>query len=133
MTRLTTHDITVSVESLYQPQYSQPDEDKYVFAYRIQITNEGAESVQLLSRYWRIVEGTGTAREVEGEGVIGKQPVIDPGRTHRYVSWVQLSTPIGFMDGAYEFRRNWEDSPAEEERFQAGVPQFMHWAPELSN
>ncbi|MEM7573982.1 MAG: Co2+/Mg2+ efflux protein ApaG [Bacteroidota bacterium] len=133
MTRLTTQDITVTVESLFQPQYSEPDQDKYVFAYRIQITNEGAESVQLLSRYWRIVEGDGTTREVEGEGVIGKQPIIDPGRTHRYVSWVQLGTPLGAMDGFYEFRRQWEENPVDEERFQATVPRFLHWAPELNN
>ncbi|MEM6877487.1 MAG: ApaG domain, partial [Bacteroidota bacterium] len=72
MIKLTTNDITVSAESFYQAEYSEPEADKYIFAYRIRISNESAETVQLLSRKWRVVEGDGKEHLIEGEGVIGQ-------------------------------------------------------------
>lgn len=133
MIKLTTNDITVSAESFYQAEYSEPEADKYIFAYRIRISNESAETVQLLSRKWRVVEGDGKEHLIEGEGVIGQQPIIDPGKSHVYMSWVQMNTPMGSMEGYYEFRRNWEVDPQLEERFRVEVPKFTHWLPELAN
>ncbi|MEL6805741.1 MAG: ApaG domain, partial [Bacteroidota bacterium] len=101
--------------------------------YRIRISNESAETVQLLSRKWRVVEGDGKEHLIEGEGVIGQQPIIDPGKSHVYMSWVQMNTPMGSMEGYYEFRRNWEVDPQLEERFRVEVPKFTHWLPELAN
>ncbi|MEM6397218.1 MAG: Co2+/Mg2+ efflux protein ApaG [Bacteroidota bacterium] len=133
MIKLTTKDITVSAESFYQAEYSEPESEKYIFAYRIRISNNSLETVQLLNRRWRVVEGDGREHIVEGEGVIGQQPVIEPGKSHVYMSWVQMNAPIGAMEGYYEFRKNWEFGPEQEERFRVGVPKLVHWMPELAN
>ena len=86
MTSQTTERITVSAESFYQEQYSQPEQDQYVHAYRIRIVNNSALPVKLLSRAWEVIESTGERRLVEGDGVVGQQPTIPPGEAYEYNS-----------------------------------------------
>ncbi|MCX8211993.1 MAG: ApaG protein [Bdellovibrionota bacterium] len=131
MISLTTQEIRVSAESIYQHEYSVPNKRQYVYAYRIQIGNEGNVPVQLLSRTWEVIDGTGNRRVVEGEGVVGQQPVIMPGQFHEYTSWVQFETPIGAMCGSYIMQRM--DRFKEGTSFEVEVPKFMHVAPEMLN
>lgn len=131
MVSLTTQEIRVSVESIYQREYSVPAKRQYVYAYRIRIGNEGNVPVQLLSRTWEIIDGTGNRRVVEGEGVVGQQPVILPAQSHEYTSWVQFETPIGAMRGSYIMQRT--DRFNAGEFFEVEVPKFMLVAPEMLN
>jgi len=125
MVQLTTQDVTVSAESAFQAQYSDPSADKFIYAYRIQIKNAGTAAVQLLSRAWVVIDATGERRFVEGEGVVGKQPEIMPGQVYEYTSWVQFATPMGGM-----LRHSLN---GQEEYFSVKVPRFLHIAPELLN
>ncbi len=97
----TTRGITVSVRSFYLADQSEPDRSHFVWAYRVAIRNEGAETVQLLKRTWLITDGQGRTQEVHGEGVVGEQPVLEPGQSFEYTSGTPLATPSGFMRGAY--------------------------------
>ncbi|MEM9836508.1 MAG: Co2+/Mg2+ efflux protein ApaG [Bacteroidota bacterium] len=128
----TTQPLSVSTESIYQYAYSKPLEDLYVFAYRIKISNQGKVPAKLLRRHWIVTNAAGQVREVEGEGVVGQQPLIMPGQSHEYVSWIQLSTPLGAMEGSYIMERP-TSSPNETEEFSVPVPRFVHVAPELYN
>ena len=128
----TTQPIDVAVESIYQPVYSKPLEDLYVFAYRIVITNHGTLPAKLLRRHWVVTDATGQVREVEGEGVVGQQPTILPGQYHEYVSWIQLATPIGTMEGDFTMESSSIDDLGRTE-FKAEIPRFTHVAPELFN
>lgn len=130
MTSQTTQRITVSAESFYQEQYSQPEEDQYVHAYRIRISNNSATPIRLLSRSWEVIEGTGERRLIEGEGVVGQQPVISPGESYEYNSWVQFKTPIGAMQGSYVMYR---ETDGTENYFQVDVPKFLHLTPAVLN
>ena len=96
-----THDIRVSVMPVYIDERSSPADGRYFWAYRVSIQNCGAQTVQLLSRYWRIVDGHGRKEEVRGEGVVGEQPVLQPGEHYEYTSGCPLTTPSGFMQGHY--------------------------------
>ncbi|MCP9237060.1 Co2+/Mg2+ efflux protein ApaG [Lewinella sp. JB7] len=131
MTSQTTQRVRVSAESFYQERYSQPEELQYVHAYRIRIENHGDFPVQLLSRVWQVIEATGDRRHVEGEGVVGKQPVIQPGDFYEYNSWVQFATPIGAMQGSYVMYRR--DGDGVENYFEVEVPRFLHIAPAVLN
>ena len=97
-----TNGIKVSVEVSFQDEYSKPLADQYVFSYRVSIVNESNQTVQLISRHWYIQDASGGSREVKGEGVIGKQPVLAPGESHQYVSWCPLSTTVGKMYGTFQ-------------------------------
>ena len=97
-----TNGIRVAVRSFYIPEQSQPTEDHYFFAYRVQIRNEGTESAQLISRHWMITDGDGEKHEVRGPGVIGEQPVLHPGEQFVYSSFCPLKTPVGYMEGSYQ-------------------------------
>lgn len=101
METLITKGIKVSVETTYQSDYSRPSEGKYIHAYRITIENISSTTVQLMTRHWRVKDADGTSREIEGDGVVGQQPVISPGENYRYVSWCHLRTEIGRMWGTY--------------------------------
>jgi ApaG protein len=94
--------VTVSVETFYQPDYSNPANNEFMFAYRITIENNNAYAVKLLRRHWHIFDATGNLREVEGEGVIGVQPVINPGTKYQYISGCNLKTEMGKMYGNYQ-------------------------------
>ena len=131
MVSLTTEEVTVSAVGSYQPEYSVPTRRQYVYAYQIRIENKSLRSVQLLSRAWEVISGTGERRLVEGEGVVGQQPMILPGQSHEYTSWVQFETPVGAMNGSYVMRRSdrWGDG----ELFEVRVPRFVLIAPEMLN
>ncbi|MFO1187407.1 MAG: Co2+/Mg2+ efflux protein ApaG [Alphaproteobacteria bacterium] len=102
MYRATTRAITVEVQPMYLEDQSSPDEEHFVWAYRIQILNEGPETVQLLRRHWKITDANGQVIEVEGEGVVGEQPVLEPGSAFEYTSGTPLTTPYGIMAGEYQ-------------------------------
>ncbi len=101
MYRATTRDIEITVEPHYLEDQSAPEDGRYVWAYRVRIENCGAETVQLRTRYWRIVDAHGRTMEVRGPGVVGEQPVITPGDAFEYTSGTPLETPSGIMAGAY--------------------------------
>ena len=96
-----TNNICVSVRPFYLEEQSAPDEDRFVWAYRVNIENRGAETVQLINRHWRITDKLGRLHEVKGPGVVGEQPVLKPGESFEYTSGVPLPTPSGFMLGTY--------------------------------
>ena len=118
MSDLKTRDIQVSVKPYYLDDQSAPEEDHYVWAYRVTIENRGQEKVQLLNRYWCITDGRGSVREVRGAGVVGEQPVLEPGESFEYTSGAPLTTPSGIMVGSYEMR----DGAGQ--TFEVAIPAF---------
>ena len=110
--------IGISVATQYLADQSQPEAERYVFAYTITITNETASVCQLLDRHWVITDGSGNVEEVRGEGVVGQQPQLRPGESFRYTSGAILKTPVGTMQGAYGFVDDAGNS------FQAPIPVF---------
>jgi ApaG protein len=115
----TTRDIRVSVRSFYLTDQSDPDENRYVWAYRVRIENLGGNAVQLLRRTWRITDSHGRTQTVSGEGVIGQQPELDPGEVFEYTSGTPLDTPSGIMLGSYHMVM-----PATGETFDVAIPAF---------
>ncbi|HWB48738.1 MAG TPA: Co2+/Mg2+ efflux protein ApaG [Stellaceae bacterium] len=114
----TTRSIKVTVRPFYLEQHSDPANSHHVWAYHVRIENEGAETVQLRNRHWRITDELGRLQEVRGPGVVGEQPVLSPGQSFEYTSSCPLTTPSGFMVGDYEM-----ETPAGE-RFLIRVPAF---------
>lgn len=114
-----TEGVKISVETVYQDEYSNPGNDHYVFAYRINIENLSDYAIQLKRRQWLIFDSSGTQREVEGEGVVGLQPVIEPGESHSYVSGCNLTTDMGTMTGSYLMARLVDDT-----EFTVSIPKF---------
>ncbi|MDE8653307.1 Co2+/Mg2+ efflux protein ApaG [Novosphingobium album (ex Liu et al. 2023)] len=100
-----TDGIVVRVAVNFLPEQSRIEAGKWYWVYHIRIENDSDQTVQLLKRHWRITDGTGKVSLVEGDGVVGEQPVLAPGRSHDYVSGCPLSTPQGSMEGYYTFRR----------------------------
>jgi ApaG protein len=98
--------VRVTVRSEYLPHRSSPEERRYVFAYTVVIANEGGERVQLRSRHWVITDGRGRIEEVRGRGVVGEQPLLDPGESFQYTSGCVLETPQGTMHGTYRMQRD---------------------------
>ncbi|MEO0878853.1 MAG: Co2+/Mg2+ efflux protein ApaG [Pseudomonadota bacterium] len=113
-----TRGIRVSVEPNYLEKHSDPDEGRFVWSYTVRIDNFSSDIVQLRTRYWRIVDAEGLTEEVEGEGVVGEQPVIRPGEGFEYTSGAPLPTPSGLMMGAYSMET------AGGERFDVAIPAF---------
>ena len=97
----TTDGITISVRPFFLDDQSRPDESHYLWAYRVRIENRGQVPVQLLKRTWQITDARGRVQHVHGEGVVGEQPVIQPGHTYSYTSGCPLTTPSGIMAGTY--------------------------------
>ncbi|PWT83040.1 MAG: Co2+/Mg2+ efflux protein ApaG [Blastocatellia bacterium] len=97
-----TNNVRVEVESQYAPEHSQPFQSHWFFYYTIRITNEGDETVQLLSRHWIATDGIGKTEEVRGPGVVGEQPVLSPGESFQYTSGWPLKTPTGILRGTYQ-------------------------------
>lgn len=114
-----TQGIKVSVETEYQPSYSSPSQYHYVFTYRITIENQSDFTIQLLRRHWHIYDAGFSVREVEGEGVVGQQPVLEPGQSHQYVSGCNLKSGIGKMAGTYLMERIVDGA-----RFSVTIPAF---------
>jgi ApaG protein len=126
MYKAQTRGIRVTVVPRFVEEESSPDDGKFFFAYSVEITNDGEERVQLRDRYWRIVDGRGQVQEVRGPGVVGKQPVLEPGETFSYTSGCPLTTPGGTMVGRYTM------VTAEGETFQAEIPAFSLDSPHVN-
>jgi ApaG protein len=105
MSDVVTNGIRVEVLSRYSPENSRPLESEWVFQYTVRITNQGTETVQLVSRHWIITDALEHTQEVKGPGVVGEQPVLEPGRSFQYSSWCPLTTPTGMMHGTYQMVR----------------------------
>lgn len=120
---LKTQGIRVSVEPRFSLAQSDPNEGRFVFLYHVLMENEGAAPAQLLFRHWRIHEAGGIDSEVDGEGVVGEQPLLMPGTKHEYQSFCILRSPVGFMEGYYTF----VDDGGQE--FHVEVPRFHLSAP----
>jgi len=118
-----TDGITVRVAVNFLPEQSRIEAGKWFWVYHIRIENDTDETVQLLTRYWRITDGRGMVNVVEGDGVVGEQPTLLPGQSHDYVSGCPLTTPTGSMEGRYMFRR------ANGSTFEAAIPFFPLAAP----
>jgi ApaG protein len=123
-----TQNVEVVAIGIYLPQQSSPANQQYIYAYKIKIINHGNHTIQLLRRKWIITDGLGGIREVEGEGVIGQQPVLAPGQSHEYVSGTDMPTPIGSMKGYYLMRYIHTG-----ETFQVNIPAFTLCTPEYLN
>lgn len=121
-----TRQIKVSVMPVYIDERSAPQESRYFWAYRVTIENHGATTVQLLSRYWHITDARGRVEEVRGAGVVGEQPILGPGDSYEYTSGCPLTTPSGFMRGAYTMAD--EDG----RRFDVTIPAFALDLPDAS-
>jgi ApaG protein len=115
----TTRDIRIEVRSFYLADQSRPEEAKFMWAYRIRIENRGRETVQLLRRTWHITDAQGRRQTVNGAGVIGQLPVLEPGESFEYTSGTPLETPSGFMVGTYHMV-----VPDTGEAFDVAIPAF---------
>ncbi len=122
-----TNDIVVRVSVSYLPEQSEPAKGRWFWAYHIRIENEGESRVKLVSREWTIKDGRGARHEVRGEGVVGEQPVIDPGESFDYVSGCPLSTPTGSMEGRYFMMASDGSS------FTVDIPRFPLTAPAVTS
>ena len=121
----TTRSILVTAKPIYLEAESEPDAGRYFWAYTISIENCGQETVQLLTRHWQITDALGNQQEVRGDGVIGEQPVLEPGERFEYTSGTPLPTPTGFMVGSYNMRN------ANGERFDIAIPAFSLDSPHM--
>jgi ApaG protein len=115
----TTHDVCVTVRSFFLADQSQPDESHFVWAYRVKIENQRGDAVQLLRRTWQITDARGRTQHVHGAGVVGEQPVLEPGESFEYTSGTPLDTPSGFMVGTYHMV-----VPSSGEVFDVAIPAF---------
>lgn len=115
----TTRSIRVSVRSFFIEDESQPEENRFFWAYKVKIENHGREAVQLLRRTWHITDSMGRTQHVHGAGVVGEQPLLQPGEAFEYTSGTPLETPTGFMSGAYHMV-----VPASGESFDVAIPAF---------
>lgn len=120
-------DILVTAETFYIAAQSVPDEHKYVFAYSIQIENKSEETIQLLRRHWLISDANGKQVQVDGEGVVGEQPVLAPHESYSYTSGAILETPVGTMQGHYMML------DAQQQEFQVAIPLFRLALPNILN
>src|SRR4051812_37081224 len=118
-----TRHIRVTVETEYAPSRSKPAQNEWFFLYTIRLTNEGRETVQLISRHWIITDAMGQTEEVKGKGVVGKQPVLEPGESFEYTSGCALKTPFGSMRGTYQMITD------RQERFDIEIPSFTMTEP----
>lgn len=120
-------DIRIHVATDYIDDQSEPDADRYVFAYTITISNDGEVPATLLSRHWIITDANGKVQEVNGDGVVGEQPHLDPGERFRYSSGAVLETPVGAMEGLYRMETDSGSSfDAPIEPFTLAVPGLLH-------
>ena len=123
----TTRDITVRVSVSFLPEQSEPGKGRWFWAYHVRVENGGGQAVQLVSREWIISDGRGTRNEVRGEGVVGEQPVLEPGGSFDYVSGCPLTTPTGAMEGRYFM------VGADGTSFPVDIPRFPLIAPAVAS
>ncbi|HEX2764869.1 MAG TPA: Co2+/Mg2+ efflux protein ApaG [Allosphingosinicella sp.] len=123
----TTGDVVVRVSVSFLPEQSEPARGRWFWAYHVRIENGGRSAVQLIGREWTISDGRGAQHQVQGEGVVGEQPVIEPGGSFDYVSGCPLPTPTGWMEGQYDMIN------AEGRAFTAAIPRFPLVAPTVAS
>ena len=114
----TTAAIKVIVEPFYLEEQSEPEANHFVWAYHVRIENNGKKTVRLMTRHWRITDSLGNTQEVQGDGVVGEQPVLTPGESFEYTSGTPLGTPSGIMVGTYQMETESGD------RFDVDIPAF---------
>jgi ApaG protein len=121
------YDIRIQVATSYVDDQSEPDADRYVFAYTITISNDGDVAAKLLSRHWVITDANGKVQEVSGDGVVGEQPYLNPGERFRYSSGAVIETPVGAMQGIYRMKSDsGRDFDAPIPPFTLAVPGLLH-------
>lgn len=121
------NNVLVKVRTRYVDEQSEPDSERYVFVYHVTITNQGGQSARLMTRHWVITNGHQEIQEVRGDGVVGEQPLLEPGDSHEYTSGTVLETPVGSMEGSYQMIA--EDGSyfdASIPRFTLSVPHSLH-------
>ena len=123
-----TQGVKITVRTHFQPAYSRPEMSHFLFTYKIMIENRSEYSVQLLRRHWYIFDSNGEHREIEGDGVVGQQPVLMPNEIYEYESACNLTTDMGKMHGVYEMIRI-----IDKEIFLAEIPEFKLIAPQRLN
>ncbi len=123
-----TRDVSIKVETSYHDHESEPETGSYVFTYRITILNQGEHTIKLLRRYWHITDSNAVKQEVEGEGVVGRQPVLEPGESHQYTSGCNLQTDIGKMEGFFTMEK-----VGTGEQFRVYTPAFQMIDPSRYN
>jgi ApaG protein len=128
MVKATTEGISVAVLTEFEPDYSSPLQNHFVFTYHISIENNSSNTVQLLRRHWNIVDSNTEFREVAGEGVVGTQPILEPGEKYQYVSGCNIKTTMGKMYGFYTMERILDGK-----QFNVEIPEFMMIVPYLNN
>ena len=126
MYRALTKDIEVTVDPYYLEEQSDPDDDRYVWGYKVVISNNSNSAIRLLNRYWHITDQNGQVDEVIGPGVVGEQPKLKPGDTYEYSSGCPLDTPSGMMFGHYQMEND------EGEIFEVAIPAFSLDSPGLT-
>lgn len=127
MTANEKHQIQIDVRTVYLPGQSAPDEDRYVFAYTVTITNSGSVPARLVTRHWIITDSNERTREVRGEGVVGEQPYLLPGSSFQYTSGTILETPVGTMKGSYQMiADDGTTFDAEIPSFTLSIPRILH-------
>jgi ApaG protein len=119
------YSVTVSAKTQYLPEQSDEAASRYVFAYTISIRNEGSVAAQLISRHWIISDAQGLVQEVRGMGVVGAQPVLQPGQSYEYTSGTSIATPVGTMRGSYQMLADVGT------RFEAPIPEFTLSVPRV--
>ncbi len=124
MVQQVTEGVSITVETFYQPAQSNPLSSDYLFAYRITIENLSTMPIKLLRRYWNIVDSNGSYRQVEGDGVVGQQPIIEPGDSYQYVSAANLKSDMGKMYGTYQMENLYN-----KRLITVAIPEFQLIAP----
>ncbi|MFZ5445391.1 MAG: Co2+/Mg2+ efflux protein ApaG [Myxococcota bacterium] len=127
MSNTETEGVRVKVKAAYWPERSSPDNNQWAFTYTITLSNEGARTATLRTRHWVITDANGRVEEVRGDGVVGKQPRLEPGDTFEYTSWAMLRTPFGTMRGEYLMER------PDGSRFEAKIGEFVLSQPNALN
>lgn len=127
MSDTTTDGIAVKVEATFWPERSAPEKGQWAFQYTVKVVNTGARTATLRARHWVITDATGRVEEVRGEGVVGKQPRLEPGERFEYTSWAMLRTPFGSMRGEYVMERS------DGTRFEAKIAEFALTQPNALN
>ena len=128
MVSMISEGVEVTVETFYQQDYSNPMQSEYMFAYRIAIENHNSFPVKLHRRHWHIFDSNGAYREVEGEGVVGVQPILSPGEKYQYVSCCNLRTEMGRMHGTYQM-----ENLNSKQLFDVNIPAFEMFVPFKNN
>jgi ApaG protein len=127
MPDLPTCDIRIVAESTYVDEHSNPEENRYVFAYTITIHNAGPSPAKLLTRHWLITDANGKVQEIKGKGVVGEQPYLRPGEGFRYTSAALIETPVGSMQGSYQMvSENGQAFDAPIPIFRLALPHTLH-------